>query len=143
MNKEFYIKLGDLLYAIANVDAMISLKEKEEFQKLIREDLANTEKGIDQYGTNLAYYTEMEFDYLQGQIIETDTALQSFMQFIDVNKTMFDGKKKNLCLTLVRKIADAYYYTNRKEKKLINTLYKKLFAIRPPEMSVLATDVHS
>lgn len=142
MNKEFYIKLGDLLYAIANVDGMISQKEKKELQKMIREDLVQTEKEKDQYGTNLAYYTEMEFDFMEGQVIETDTSVKSFMQFIDANKSKFDEKKKKLCMSLVQRIADAYYYTNRKEKKLIATLYKKLATIRPPKILSLATTDH-
>lgn len=135
-DKEFYSKFGDLLYAVANIDGVITQKEKKVLQDIVRKELLPKETGFDEYNTNIAYYTEMEFDFLEGQIIETETSFISFIDFVEKHYADFDDKRKKVCLYVAKKLADSYYYTNKKEKKLIEILEKKLKNIHTKKLSI-------
>lgn len=59
----FYAQLGKLLYAAANTDGVISHKEKEALEQIVRKELLPEEAQKDEFGTNIAYYTDFEFDF--------------------------------------------------------------------------------
>lgn len=124
--KEFYSELGKLLYAIADVDKVITMEEKKELQKIVKKELAPFENHVDEFGTDAAYYSEIEFDYNDEQIIDVESALNSFIDFVEDHHTAFDEKMKQVCLHIVNEIAAAYHGSNRKEKALIKTLRDKL-----------------
>ncbi len=123
---EFYAELGKLLYAVADIDGVITQKEKKELQMIVHEELVPVEKHVDNFGTDTAFYTEMEFDYLDEQISDAESAFESFIAFVEEHHTAFNKNLKNACLHLVAKLADAYQGTNKKEKLLIDKLKQQL-----------------
>jgi uncharacterized protein YeaO (DUF488 family) len=127
--KELYSEIGKLLYAVADVDGLITKQEKKKLQDIVKQELAPAEKHIDQYGTDTAFYTEFEFDFEDEQIAEPETALNSFIDFIEDHHTAFTKKMKNACLHVAEELAAAYHGTNKKEKALIKTLRDKLKGI--------------
>ena len=127
--KEFYSELGKLLYAVADVDKVITRQEKNELHKIVKEELVPLEKHTDEFGTDAAYYSEIEFDFSDEQIVDSDAAFNSFIDFITEHQTAFDEKLKKLCIHVVEKIASSYKGKNKKEKAIIKKLKDKLNTI--------------
>lgn len=128
--KEFYSELGKLLYAVADIDKVITQQEKEELQKIVRTELVPFEKHIDEFGTDAAYYSEIEFEFNDEQINDTESAFNSFIDFIKEHHTAFDEKMKKVCIHVVEEIASSYRGENKKEKTIIKKLKAELSKIK-------------
>lgn len=126
--KRFYSELGKLLYAVTEVDGVIAPKEKEALYAIVRKELAPAEQHTDEFGTNAAFYAETEFDFMDENSVDGETALQSFLDFIDAHPKLIDQPMRNSCLRIAEKLADAYHKTNKKELELLRTLKQKLSA---------------
>ena len=124
--KEFYSELGKLLYAVADLDGVITLTEKKALQDIVKKELAPVEKHKDEFGTNAAYYSEMEFDILDEEIGDVEAAFESFIDFIEEHHTAFDKKMKKVCIHVVKELAAAYHGINKKERGFLEKLIKKL-----------------
>lgn len=124
--KDFYAELGKLLYAVADIDGVITQKEKKALYEIVKNKLVPAEMHTDEYNTDAAYYTEMEFDILDEQIADTEAAFNSFIDFVEDHHTAFDERLKLTCLQVAKKLAFAYHGTNKKEKILIKKLTERL-----------------
>ncbi len=124
--KQFYTELGKLSYAIAKSDGSIKEVEKEEFLKIIKDELLPFEKSVDDSGTDSAYYTEFEFETLMERNAGVDETFKSFIDFVEKHKSAINGKLKQRCLNVVNKIALTYKGMEEPEKVLIEKLKKKL-----------------
>jgi hypothetical protein len=124
--KEFYSELGKLLYAVADIDGVITQKEKNKLHDIVRKELVPAESHKDEFGTDAAYYSEIEFEFLDEEIGDTETAFNSFINFVEEHHTAFDEKMIRVCLRVARELAAAYRGTNKKEKMLVDKLRRKL-----------------
>ena len=122
---EFYSELGKLLYAVADIDGFISQKEKRKLQEIVRRELVPEEKHADDYGNDAAFYTEIEFDFLDENM-STEAAFESFIDFVSEHHTAFDEKMKNVCIRIAKELAYEYRATNKKEKQLIDKLTEEI-----------------
>ena len=127
--KNFYSELGKLLYAVADVDKVITPEEKKALQNLVTNELAPIEKRKDEFGTDLAFYTEAEFDFLDEQIADVPSAFESFISFVEEHRTGIHPDMKKVLMRLVTEIANAYHGTNREEERLIMDLKNRLSVI--------------
>lgn len=124
--KDFYAELGKLLYAVADIDHVITQKEKKALYDIVKNELVPSERHTDRFDTDVAFYTEMEFEFLDETIGETEDAFNSFIDFVEDHHTAFDEKMKKVSIHVAKELAQAYHGTNRKEKALINKLKEKL-----------------
>ena len=124
--KEFYSELGKLLYAVADIDGVITQKEKKKLEDIVRKELVPGEEHQDEFGTNSAYYSEIEFDFLDEGIVDAESAFESFIDFVEEHHTAFDETMSEVCLHVVKELAAAYRGTNKKEKALLEKLKMKL-----------------
>ena len=124
--RQFYSELGKLLYAIADIDGVISKKERETLKQLVKKELAPEEGHKDEFGIDVAYYTEIEFDFLDEMIIEPQVAFDSFINFIEDHKTAIDKRMIEATRRVATKLAESYYHTSKREKELLNKLNRKL-----------------
>jgi uncharacterized tellurite resistance protein B-like protein len=124
--RQFYSELGKLLFALANVDGTVSKKEKEALKELVKKELAPAEKHTDKFGTDAAYYTEMEFEILEDNMMDPEQAFESFLFFIDNHHSAIDERMRQATLKVAKKLADAYHRTNKREKEFIRKLEAKL-----------------
>lgn len=124
--REFYSELGKLLYAVADIDHVITQQEKNKLQDIVKKELVPAEPHKDAFGTDAAYYAEIEFDFLDEQIEDAETAFESFIDFVEEHHTAFDKKMKKVCLHITQELANAYRGTNKKEKQLLEKLKQKL-----------------
>jgi hypothetical protein len=127
---EFYSELGKLLYAVADIDKVITRKEKEKLLEIVTTELVPVEEHTDRFGTDAAHYSEIEFDFLDEQVADAQSAFESFIDFVEEHRTAINGKLMNVCLTVSKELAAAYRGTTRKEKNLIEKLRKGLEHIR-------------
>jgi|ERR1017187_1952264 hypothetical protein len=127
--KRFYAEFGKLLYAVANVDGKITKKERTELLDLVKMELVPLEKHTDEYGTDAAYYVEIEFDFLDEQIVDADAAFNSFINYVENHKTAIDKRLITATRTISLKLAEASNETNKKEIKLLKRLNQSLDSI--------------
>ena len=124
--KQFYAELGKLLYAIADIDGVITLEEKKKLQHIVQNELAPIEQHEDAFGSDVAHYTEMEFDFLDELVADAEAAFDSFIGFIELHHIAFDSNLKKVSMHIVKELANAYRGKNKKEIKLIEKLKEKL-----------------
>lgn len=117
------------MYAVADVDGTISQKEKEKLAEIVRKELVPSEKRVDAYGTDVAFYSEFQFDIEEDTIAEPDVALESFLDFVKEHPSAFTTQMKETCIKIVKELADAYRGTNRLEEILVNKLETRLKAL--------------
>jgi uncharacterized tellurite resistance protein B-like protein len=127
--KQFYSELGKLLYAVADIDGVISVEEKSMLKKLIRKELVPDEKSTDEFGTDAAFYAEFEFDILEDAHASPKAAFNSFITFVENHHSAFDSRLREATIRVVTTLVDAYHKTSENEKKLINDLKQKLESI--------------
>lgn len=128
--KKLYSEIGKLLYAVADMDMRISPVEKAKLQEIVNKELMAVEARTDEFGTPLAYYTEIEFDYLEDEIMDAETAFDSFINFVDEHQKALDIKMIELSIHVARELARAYYGTNLREELLLERLIDKLQRIK-------------
>lgn len=124
--REFYKELGNLLYAIAKADGKISKKEFEELKLLVRKELAAFNGTIDEFGSDLAFFTEFEFEFEDERVESPADAYLSFITFVKANEERVDGKLRHLALRMAEKIAEAFKGKNKSELMMIKNLKKDL-----------------
>lgn len=124
--KDFYAELGKLLYAVADIDGVITQKEKKALYNIVKNELVPAEKHTDEFNTDIAYYTEMEFDFLDEEIGDAEAAFNSFIDFVEEHHSAFDEQMKNISLHVAKELAEAYHQTNKKEKVLLKKLEEQL-----------------
>ncbi len=124
--RQYYSELGKMLYAIANVDGVISEKEKDTLKQLVRKELAPSEKHTDKFGTDAAYYTEIEFDILEDTLQDSDAAFDSFIDFLESHHTAIDQHMRDATLKITKQLATIHHKPNKKVVELIKKLEKVL-----------------
>ncbi len=124
---DLYSEIGKMLYAVADIDGMITQAEKAALQDIVKRELVPVEKHVDEFGTDAAYYTEFEFDYLdQEKMMDAETAFNSFIDFVEEHRTALDRNTIKICLHIAEEIANAYHATNQVENVLLEKLKMKL-----------------
>lgn len=127
--KLFYAELGKLLYAIADIDGVITAQERDELHSLIASRLTQREIHTDEFGTNDAWYTEFQFDVAEEQGLSPEEAFDSFATFMSENSKKLDPHVKDICLLLADKLASAFHDTNHKEKQMLQKLKEVLYSV--------------
>jgi hypothetical protein len=129
-HKEFYSELGKLLYAVIDNDGVVSKSEKERLKSIVKKQLVPLEHHVDAFGTNIAYYSEMEFEVLEDELPDIETTFNSFMDFVEEHQTEFDDTMKKVSLIIVKELSNVYLGTTKLERRLIDQLTKKLNKIK-------------
>src|SRR5688500_15719015 len=129
--KQFYSELGKLLYAIADIDGIITPREKKVLQEIVRKELIPSEKHLDEFGTNTSNYAEIASALLQDEQADAETAFEYFVNFVEDHHTAFDKRMRRICMHVAKKLADEYYGTNKKEEFLVKKLKETFEKIKP------------
>ena len=124
--QQFYSELGKLLYAIADIDGVITPQEKKVLQNSVQKELVSQEQHVDEFGSDVAFYTEIVFDYMNEQTADAESAFKSFIAFIEEHHTALDKNLVSATKHVAKKLAAAYKGTNKKEKVLLEKLMQTL-----------------
>jgi len=130
VSKQFYAELGKLFYSIAAIDNWVNEKEKSKILEIVKKELVPKELHKDRAGTDLAFFAEIEFDYLNATAADPVSALESFIDFVVDHKTALDEDYLRVCVRMVKEISKVYRGINEKEQVLIEklqTVYKQHF----------------
>jgi len=133
--RKFYSEVGKLLYSISCIDGTVNRKEYEKLRDIVKKKLVPQEDNTDQFGTDAAYYAEIEFDILLDRMPNPISCFNSFCDYIAAHHTAFDKHHKEMMIEMARDIAQVYRGTNSKEAELIKKLKKRLNEIFPENQS--------
>lgn len=123
-DKEFYINLGKLLYAIAKADGAVQEEEVTRFYQVLKDDILPFEQRTDEFGTDIGFYTEFEFEALLDKKLGVNKAYEEFMEFVRENASAFKKKHMEICILAVSKIAEAFQGIEKSERFFIDKLKK-------------------
>lgn len=124
--KNFYIELGNLLYAIAKSDGLVREKEWKLVHEKVVNDLVPNEPHTDEYGMDAAYYVEMQFESLHEDDADANDAFTSFIQYVNEHHTALDGRLRKAIVDISQAVADAFKGTNSHEEQMLMKLKHKL-----------------
>lgn len=124
--KTFYSEVGKLLYALAKANGSVSEEEVAEIHRTVVNDLVPLENSTDEYGTDSAYYVEMEFDYLNENDADPDDAFMSFIDYVEDHFTGFDPKLRQAILDVTEKLSAVFKHTEIQDKGLLTKIRQKL-----------------
>jgi hypothetical protein len=124
--RRFYSEVGKLMYAVAAVDGKVQKKEYDKLREIVEKKLVPVEHSTDQFGTDNAYYAEIEFDILMDRDASSSTCFESFCNYVEAHKTAFDAHLKMMVVNLVKELAHVYRGTTSKEAALIKKLKRRL-----------------
>lgn len=124
--KNFYSELGKLLYAVAMADGEISKSEAEAIHKAVKDELVPQESHTDEFGTDAAHFTEIEFEIMDQTMADPEEAFNSFISYVEEHHTAFDDRLKTITLDVARKVANSYRGINRDEAAILDKLHTKL-----------------
>ena len=128
--KIFYSELGKLLYAIADIDGVITKQERDELHNLISSRLTQREVHTDEFGTNDAWYAEFEFDVAEEQGMASEDAFDSFAYYMKEHRHTLDAPMKDICLLLADKLAGSFRHINHREKMMLQKLKEVLYSVQ-------------
>jgi hypothetical protein len=124
--RDFYTELGKLLYAVAKADGKVGAKEFEAMKTVVQKELLPMEDSRDQFGTDNAYYAEMEFEYLEENFGDPDVAFDSFIDFVETHKTAITLPMKEMVKNISHYIANSEFGINKKEQSYLEKLAQKI-----------------
>lgn len=124
--KDFYAELGKLLYAIAKADGNVGKKEFSAMKEIVKNELVPHETHRDQFGTDVAFYTEMEFEYLEENFGDAQSAFHSFLDFVELHKSSITPQLREMIKNISARIADSEYGINKKERAFLEKLNEKI-----------------
>lgn len=108
-NTMFYQNLGKLFYAIACVDGSIEVEEINTLKTMVEEEWSINEDAfsiLDSFN-----WLHMDQDY------DSNTCFNSFLNFLNMNKSLFTENRKTLILKTANAIASSF--SNRNKSELI------------------------
>lgn len=120
--KYFYSEVGKLLYAIAKSDGVIAIEEIKKIHQLVIKDLVPLESSTDEFGTDSAFYVEMEFDYLNEKMYDPDMAFNSFIDYVEEHHGAFDIKMKTAVFNVANRLTQSFHETNIKDHYMMEKL---------------------
>ena len=127
--RRFYSEVGKLLYAIAAANGIVNREEYKKLRDIVEKKLVPEEHSTDQFGTDSAYYAEIEFDILLEQSADSTACFNSFCNYVEAHRTAFDAHLQAMTLNLTKELAHVDQGTNAKETEMIKKLKKRLDTI--------------
>ena len=124
--KDLYLHLGKLTYAVAIADGRVQQEEINDLHKLIRNEFVSLEKATDEFDTNLAFYTEFEFETRVDSQTSKADVYDAFISFLREHREHITPEIKELCVNSVLHIAEAYGGVVEKEKEFLQKLQSDL-----------------
>ncbi len=116
-----YSEIGKLLYAIAAADQHITNPEKQQLHAFIQRYLGNV-KQLDQFDTPVSYYLEIEFEFLEEELVSPEDAIQSFVDYVEEHYSAIDLKQIEMIREMAWEIANSFKEINQKENKMIKRM---------------------
>lgn len=116
----FYSEVGKLLYSISSIDGKIDLNEKLALHNIVENEFIKKITEKDQFGTLVGYYPEIEFEFLEEELVDPADALDSFIDYINEHHTAFKKNELEICRKVIHQVSNSSHGVNKKEKLILN-----------------------
>jgi hypothetical protein len=116
-----YSEVGKLLYAIAASDKKISDAEKRTLLSSTHKALSKI-KETDRYGTPVLFYSEIEFAFLEEELVDPEDAIRSFINYIEEHYSAITLKEIELIRELAWEVATSFNNIDQAENKMLNKM---------------------
>lgn len=113
--KMLYQNLGYLFYSVAAADKEVTREEADEVVKEVKKTWAKWEEHEDKYGTDVAHYITIAFEYLNETIPTADEAFAHFEGYYKANKDNFSEELKSRIMETAKGVAHAFSGINKAE----------------------------
>lgn len=128
--RSYFTALGQLVYAVAKADGSVQTEERAKIFQFVISQLVSLERETGRGKQALeAFYLEKEFHRLRDKGVSMDDAYDMFLEFLEENRKDFDDEKKETCLSVMEKVAEAYRGIEEPERKLMDKIRKKIESI--------------
>lgn len=124
--REYYKQLGNLLYAMAAIDGSVAPKELQELRKMVREKLVPVEMHTDEFGTDMAYVVEFQFDLQNEQDQGSSLAWEEVEEYLHHNAPLLPEADKKRMMEAAETVAAAFHGINKEEHMLLVRLKKAM-----------------
>lgn len=131
-----YSEIGKLLYAVASVDGQISISEKIKMRELMNKSLLRVKKK-DQFGTPVGFYPEIEFEFLEEELIDPEDALSSFLDYIEEHHSALGLSEIELIRELAWETAASFRSVNKQENRVLQRMEEVLEDIKNKQLQQL------
>lgn len=112
----FYSEVGKLLYSISSIDGKIDLNEKLTMHTIVENEFISKIHEKDQFGTLVGYYPEIEFEFLEEELVDPADALDSFIDYINEHHTALKQNELEICKKIIHQVAQSSRGVNKKKK---------------------------
>lgn len=120
--RKFYLKLGNLFYAIAAVDKVVREEEVQTLKNIIKDEWVFVDDETDEFGVDSAYQIEIVFDWLEELQPDPEDCFNSFKKFKQEHEAMFPQHIKDLIWKTADRIAASFSGKNKSEVILLAKL---------------------
>jgi len=118
----FYQKLGELFYAIAASDNMVSKAGYKALTQLVEEEWKCMDDNKEQAETDAAYQISIVFEWFDYERMDAEDCFESFINYYHEHQKLFSKKRKQLILKTAHTIANAFNGNNKSELILLTKL---------------------
>jgi hypothetical protein len=116
-----FSEVGKLLYAIAAADRKISDTEKKTLMNLTYRSISKF-KERDRFGTPVLFYSEIEFEFLEEELIDPEVAISSFTDYIEEHYSAITLKEIELIREIAWEVACSFKNINKEENRMLNKM---------------------
>jgi hypothetical protein len=127
--RNFYSELGKLFYSVAKSSGTVEKEELKKLHDMVHHELVPKEASTDEFGTDSAYYAEIEFDILNTSDADPRLAFDSFISYVEEHHTAFDDRLRSLTIRLSEELAGIESGVSAHEGKMLKELKDKLAKI--------------
>lgn len=118
----FYQNIGELFYAIAAADTIVSELEYKALTHFVEEEWKNMDAYEDAFGNDAAYQISIVFEWFDYECMDAKDCFENFSEYYKEHKNLFTEERKKLILKTVQEIAASFSGKNKSELIMITKL---------------------
>jgi hypothetical protein len=115
LSQDLYAHLGFLFYSIAAGDRRVTPAEVAQLKQEVRKHWMPLEPSRDEFGTDMAHYMDISFDYAVGERMSAREAFDRFKDYYASEHAAFDPSTKALIVRTATAIAASQNGINKAE----------------------------
>jgi uncharacterized tellurite resistance protein B-like protein len=125
--QQFYQKVAYAAFAVAAADNHIAEQEMKALREQVQQNWLDLEDTVDEFGTDAAYQTEIVFDWLAENDLNSEDALAEFKDYVESAQSFLTNDLRMQVVHLCNKIAVSFHGANKSELGILLRIQQVLF----------------